>query len=235
MFYNVLLPGYTTYEELLYLKYGKEKIYHLHHLLAALITIYSCVYPKLHFFICWGGTIEITGIFVNCFLISKRFNCSSTITNIFGGLMWLSFVIFRFVSLILMFIVIFTDSYYEPRDSVSRVALPYLIICGISSVVLFILSLFWLGKMSHRLSQILFSSYQSTRLVHPEIPNSESGVLTTNQQEHPPARSSQISTKSPSLYPSLTLSVPVCPILEENNEDSTMIPASGHPEVELPA
>jgi hypothetical protein len=223
------LLGYTTYEELLYLKFGKELIYHLHHLLASIITVYSCIYPKLHFFICWGGTIEITGVFVNCFLISKRFNCSSTITNLFGGLMWLSFVIFRFISLILMFVVIFTDSYYEPDASISRIALPYLFICGISSAVLFFLSLFWLGKMSHRLFQILYKSYQSTRLVHPELSDSENALATQDSQ---PARSSLMSMISPSLYPSLTLSSPVSPILEEAHEVSSAADSSRKIEID---
>lgn len=194
-------------------------IYHLHHLLALVITIYSCIYPKLHFFICWGGTIEITGVFVNIFLIAKRFDCSATLTNLLGGLMWLSFIIFRFISLILMFVVIFMDSYYEPHVSISRVSLPYLIICGISSVVLFFLSLFWLGKMSIRIFQIIHRSYQSTRVVHPELPDPENAIVEPNQDLQP-SRSLQRLTISSSLYPSFSRSSPISPILEVSNEVS---------------
>jgi hypothetical protein len=163
----LLTLGYTTYEELLYLNYGKELIYHLHHLLAALITIYACLYPKLHFFLCWGGTIEITGVFVNIFLIAKRFNFSSSVTNLLGGLMWLSFVIFRFISLVLMFVLIFCDSYYKPKQSIALISLPYLLVCGLSSAILFALSLFWLGKMTSRLLEIVLRSMKSKRSIHP--------------------------------------------------------------------
>lgn len=190
-------------------------IYHLHHLLACIITIYACIYPKLHFFICWGGTIEITGIFVNAFLISKRFNLSSTITNAFGGLMWLTFVVFRLVSLVLMFTVLLTDSYHHPNVSISHVTLPYLLVCGISAIVLFILSLFWLGKMSYRLFQIVYSSFKSSRTVHPE--NSDGISFLNFESEHQPPRSSHHSTSSPSHYP--TFSYPASPIPEENNDE----------------
>jgi hypothetical protein len=171
-------------------------IYHLHHLLAAIITIYACLYPKLHFFLCWGGTIEITGVFVNLFLLSKRFNFSASVTNLFGGFMWLSFLIFRLISLLLMFVLIILDSYFEPKESISLISLPYLLICGISSAILFALSLFWLGKMTLRLGQILRQSMKSKRLVHP-----------TESVTHQPQPS----------QPSFNLQVSVVP---EENEDN---------------
>ena len=81
--------------------------------------------------------------------------------------MWLSFIIFRFISLLFMFLIIFLDCYYSSKNSVDLIHLSYLLICGLSALLLFSLSIFWLFKITIGLLKVLFPNRKSHKQIYP--------------------------------------------------------------------
>jgi hypothetical protein len=142
----MLTYGLTLYEEALYLYYGRELIFHFHHVLVVVMFSSILYYPHLIFFVCWAATVEATGLFVNYFLIDRKLNPKRT--NIMAGvLMWLSFLIFRIISLPVCLIIVLLDALKEPRV-ISDLSLPYLLLNGCSALCVLLMSGFWFYKMT---------------------------------------------------------------------------------------
>jgi hypothetical protein len=101
---------------------------------------------------------------VNSFLISKRITPSSPLTTLFGFLMWLSFLLFRVISLTIMVIVGVLDALNNLPATIRHISIPFVAIISLSFLSLYLLSLFWFYKISSGLIKALQSSHRSPKV-----------------------------------------------------------------------
>lgn len=130
----------------MYLCYGRELIFHFHHLLVVVMFSFILYHPHLIFFVGWAATVETTGLFVNYFFIDKKLHPGKT--NVIAGvLMWLSFLVFRMVSIPVCLLVALLDALDDP-GIISQQSLAYLILNGFSALCVVLMSGLWFYKMT---------------------------------------------------------------------------------------
>jgi hypothetical protein len=136
------------------------------------------------------------GVFVNSFLILKRFEYPESYVHLAGLLMWLSFLVLRFTSLTLMIALMLSDALLYPTRSVLRIKLAFLFPCGVSFVLLYGMSCFWLYKMTIGIVKALRSSKVKPDEEGNEVRGGISG--SEKEEEAKPFHDPPAPTKTPS-------------------------------------
>lgn len=151
------------YEEILYVIYGRDMIFHIHHLIAVVSLVSALAYPRMHFFLAMGCLVEATGFAVDPFLICRRLFSERKRPILFlGTLMWLSFLVFRIVLLPAVAAIVVSDAEADMHSSIRSLSYIYFAYVGLAFLCIFSLSSFWFYKMT---IGILKQLRPSTRVV----------------------------------------------------------------------
>lgn len=106
-------------------------------------------YPHLYFYIGWAASVETTGLFVNTFLLIRRFYPENGTLNIIAGmLMWLSFLIFRLLSLVACLGMLVYDAVEFEDQTIAHITVLFVVCMGFGVVAIFSMSSLWFYKMT---------------------------------------------------------------------------------------
>ena len=159
----------SIYEEINYISYGRELIYHFHHFIVILSYCIFLGYPHLYFYLGWASTVETTGLFVNYFLANRRlFPDSTDRIVISGALMWFSFLVFRVVSIIGCLCMLLFDIITYPEQTILRISKLFVAVMVFVILSVFLLSCFWFYKMTVG----IYKALRENKTVAPEPPPS---------------------------------------------------------------
>ena len=159
--------GMSIYEEINYISYGRELIYHFHHFLVILSYCIFLGYPHLYFYLAWASTVETTGLFVNYFLSNRRlFPLSNDRIVISGALMWLSFLLFRVVSIIGCLCMLLYDIISYPNETIVQISKLFVAVMVFVILSVFLLSCYWFYKMTVG----IYKALKENKEVAPEPP-----------------------------------------------------------------
>lgn len=149
----------------MYMRFGRELIFHFHHCLVIVMFSVILYYPHLLFYVCWAATVETTGLCVNYFFIDKKLHPNGPPNITAGVLMWLSFLVFRLLSLPALLIVAAIDIVSRPSIATEQ-SLAYLLLNAFSAVCVVSMSAMWFVKMTRGILKVLNTT--GGRAVAPE-------------------------------------------------------------------